>query len=52
MIEENIKDYRGIIKAVGFDSPNKKYKEILGSAGVKVTGNSALPPALANVLGS
>jgi len=54
IIKDNIKDYRGIIKAAGFGSPNKKYKEILGAAGLKdrVMGNSALPPGLASVLGS
>ena len=29
VIQENMKDYKGIIKAVGFDSPNKKFKDIL-----------------------
>lgn len=29
IINENLKDYRGIIKAVGFDSPSKKFKDIL-----------------------
>ena len=30
VIRENQKDYKGIIKAVGYDSPNKKFKDILG----------------------
>lgn len=30
VIKENQKDYKGIIKAVGYDSPNKKFKDILG----------------------
>ena len=29
VIRENVKDYKGIIKAVGYDSPSKKFKEIL-----------------------
>lgn len=30
VVRENLKDFRGIIKAVGYDSPNKKFKTILG----------------------
>lgn len=43
IIKENIKDYRGIVKAVGFDSPNKRIKEILGPvSGAKNAGGPVL----------
>lgn len=29
VIRDNVKDYRGIMKAVGYDSPNQKFKDIL-----------------------
>ena len=35
-----MKEYKGILKAVGYDSPNKKFKEILGPA----ANNSLLNP--------
>ena len=30
VIRENQKDYKGLAKAVGYDSPNKKFKDIIG----------------------
>ena len=29
VIRDNVKDYRGIMKAVGYDSPNQKFKDII-----------------------
>ena len=37
-MKENLKDFKGIVKAVGYDSPNPKFKTILGlNNGVKYT---------------
>lgn len=32
VVKENMKDYKGIIKAVGYDSPNKKFKDIINAS--------------------
>ena len=32
VIRENLKEFKGIVKAVGYDSPNPKFKKILGLA--------------------
>ena len=37
VVKENLKDFKGIVKAVGYDSPNPKFKTILGLNGVKYT---------------
>jgi len=42
VIKENVKDYKGIIKFVGYDSPNKKFKEIIAIGGSKLTGLTGL----------
>lgn len=39
-----MKDFKGIVKAVGYDSPNKKFKDILGP----VTNNNLLNKAANN----
>lgn len=44
IVKENIKDYKGIVKAAGFDSPNLKFKHILGQSSSKSTGLKELFP--------
>ena len=40
VIREHAKDYKGIIKAVGYDSPNQKFKDILAGKAVSQLPNS------------
>jgi len=44
IIKENIKDYKGIVKTAGFDSPSQKFKHILGLSGGKSSGLRELLP--------
>ena len=38
VVRQNVKDYKGIIKFVGYDSPNKKFKDIIAAGGSKLAG--------------